>query len=249
MTEMFNGKVCVVTGAGSGIGAASAALIAERGAKIAVVGLPDDPLTDTVELIESAGGTAAAFAADVADATQIKAAVAQAVKTLGPLSLAVNAAGVSGSQTLLHDDPDGDWNHVIGVNLSGIYASMRAEISAMLEAGGGSIVNIASVHTIHTLSHRSAYTASKHGVLGLTRNAALDYSSLKIRINAVSPGITDTPMMRSGGAQSAAILDKVPLARLAQPVEIARGVVFLLSDEASYITGSELVIDGGQLLV
>jgi NAD(P)-dependent dehydrogenase (short-subunit alcohol dehydrogenase family) len=249
MTDTFSGKVCLVTGAGSGIGAASAALIAERGAKVAVVGLPDDPLADTVELIESAGGSAAAFAADVADATQMRAAVAQAVKTLGPLSLAVNAAGVTGAHTLIHDDPDDDWEHVIGVNLSGVYASMRAEISAMLAAGGGSIVNIASVHTVHTLSHRSAYTASKHGVLGLTRNAALDYSGLNIRINAVSPGITDTPMMRSGGAQSAAILAKVPMARLAQPVEIAQGIAFLLSDEAAYVTGSELVVDGGQLLV
>jgi NAD(P)-dependent dehydrogenase (short-subunit alcohol dehydrogenase family) len=247
--QSFDGKVCLVTGAGSGIGAATAILMAERGASVAVVGLPSDPLQDTVSAIEGSGGRAIGVPADVADLGQMTDAARRTVAELGPLTLAVNCAGVTGAQTLIHEDPPGDWQHVIDVNLSGVYASMRAEIAAMIEANGGSIVNIASVHTIHTLAHRTAYTASKHGVLGLSRNAALDYATKGIRVNVVSPGITDTPMMRSGGAQSAAILEKVPLHRLAEPVEIAQGAAFLLSDEASYITGSELVIDGGQLLV
>jgi NAD(P)-dependent dehydrogenase (short-subunit alcohol dehydrogenase family) len=245
----FGGRVCLVTGAGSGIGAATAMLMAERGASVAVVGLPTDPLQETVAAIESSRGTAIAVPADVSDVREITDAVQRTVAELGPLTLAVNCAGVSGAQTLIHEDPPGDWQHVIEVNLSGVYASMRAEIGPMIDASGGSIVNIASVHTIHTLAQRTAYTASKHGVLGLSRNAALDYAPRGIRVNVVSPGITDTPMMRSGGAQSAAILEKVPLRRLAEPVEIAMGAAFLLSDEASYITGSELVIDGGQLLV
>jgi NAD(P)-dependent dehydrogenase (short-subunit alcohol dehydrogenase family) len=245
----FDGKVCLVTGAGTGIGEATAILMAERGAAVAVVGLPTDPLDDTVSAIERAGGRAIAAPADVSVVEQMAAAVARTVSELGPLTLAANCAGVSGAQTLIHDDPQGDWQHVIDVNLTGIYASMRAEINAMLDGDGGSIVNVASVHTVHTLRQRSAYTASKHGVLGLTRNAAIDYVSNGIRINAVSPGTTDTPMLRSGGAQSAAILETVPMRRIAQPVEMAYGVSFLLSDEAAYITGSELVIDGGQLLV
>jgi NAD(P)-dependent dehydrogenase (short-subunit alcohol dehydrogenase family) len=247
--ETFEGRVCLVTGAGSGIGAATAILMAERGASVAVVGLPTDPLEDTVAAIESSGGTAIGVAGDVSDLQQIGDAVARTEAELGPLTLAVNCAGVTGAQTLIHDDPSGDWQHVIDVNLTGVYASMRAEIAAMLRVNGGNIVNIASVHTIHTLARRTAYTASKHGVLGLSRNAALDYAASGIRVNVVSPGITDTPMMRSGGAQSAAILEKVPLRRLAEPVEIAKGAAFLLSEDAAYITGSELVIDGGQLLV
>ena len=247
--KSFEGKVCLVTGAGSGIGAATAILMAERGASVAVVGLATDPLDDTVSAIESSGGSALGVSADVSDLAQIADAVARAESELGPLTLAVNCAGVTGAQTLIHEDPPGDWQHVIDVNLSGVYASMRTEIAAMIAGDGGSIVNIASVHTIHTLAQRTAYTASKHGVLGLSRNAALDYATKGIRVNVVSPGITDTPMMRSGGAQSAAILEKVPLRRLAEPIEIAQGAAFLLSDEAAYITGSELVIDGGQLLV
>jgi NAD(P)-dependent dehydrogenase (short-subunit alcohol dehydrogenase family) len=247
--KSFDGKVCLVTGAGSGIGAATAILMAERGASVAVVGLATDPLQDTVSAIESSGGNAIGVSADVSDLAQIADAVARTEAELGPLTLAVNCAGVTGAQTLIHEDPPGDWQHVIDVNLSGVYASMRAEIAAMIAGDGGSIVNIASVHTIHTLAQRTAYTASKHGVLGLSRNAAVDYATKGIRVNVVSPGITDTPMMRSGGAQSAAILEKVPLRRLAEPVEIAQGAAFLLSDEAAYITGSELVIDGGQLLV
>jgi NAD(P)-dependent dehydrogenase (short-subunit alcohol dehydrogenase family) len=247
--KSFEGKACLVTGAGSGIGAATAILMAERGASVAVVGLATDPLQDTVSAIASSGGNAIEVSADVSDLEQIAGAVARTEAELGPLTLAVNCAGVTGAQTLIHEDPFGDWQHVIDVNLTGVYASMRAEIAAMIAGAGGSIVNIASVHTIHTLAHRTAYTASKHGVLGLSRNAALDYATRGIRVNVVSPGITDTPMMRSGGAQSAAILEKVPLRRLAEPVEIAQGAAFLLSDEAAYITGSELVIDGGQLLV
>jgi NAD(P)-dependent dehydrogenase (short-subunit alcohol dehydrogenase family) len=249
MTSPFAGRVCLVTGAGTGIGAATAELAAIRGALVAVVGRPGDPLAETVKSIEAGGGTAIGIAADVSDPAQIQAAVDETVRRLGSLDLAVNAAGISGAQAFVYEEPIEDWTRVIATNLSGVFYCLRAEINAMRTAGtGGSIVNVASVHTSHPNAQRNAYTASKHGVAGLTKNAALDCVADRIRINAVSPGTTDTPMLRSGGDQSAAALARVPIGRLAQPIEIARCIAFLLSDEASYVTGAELTVDGGQLL-
>jgi NAD(P)-dependent dehydrogenase (short-subunit alcohol dehydrogenase family) len=248
-TGPFDGRVCLVTGGGTGIGAATAELLAERGAHVSVVGLPGDPLDDTVKRIEEAGGTAISVYVDVSDPAQIHAAVDETVARLGSLDLAVNAAGVSGIRASVYDETVEDWDTVIAINLSGLFYSLRAEINAMRAAGvNGSIVNIASVHTSHPNAQRNPYTASKHGVAGLTKTAALDCVDDGIRINLVSPGTTDTPMLRSGGAQSAEIVARVPMGRIAQPIEIARCVAFLLSDEASYVTGAELTADGGQLL-
>jgi len=249
VTQPFAGRSCLVTGAGSGIGAATAGLLAERGALIAVVGLAADPLDETVAAIEEAGGTAVAIAADVSVAADMQRAVDHAVAKFGPLDLAVNAAGISGGEFLLHEEPVADWNRVLGVNLSGVFHALRAEIAAMLASGrGGSIVNIASVQATNPLSRRVAYTASKFGLIGLTKVAAKDYAGHGIRINALSPGITDTPMMRAGGATSEAIAAAVPVKRVAEAPEIARGVAYLLSAEAGYVTGAELVVDGGLLL-
>jgi NAD(P)-dependent dehydrogenase (short-subunit alcohol dehydrogenase family) len=249
MSQPFSGKACLITGAGSGIGAATAELLAERGAAIAVVGLPTDPLADTVALVEKAGGTAVAIEADVAVADQMQQAVDRTVAEFGSLDLAVNAAGISGLEVLLHEEPIDDWNRVLGVNLFGVFHALRAEIGAMLAADTrGSIVNIASVQATNPLSRRVAYTASKFGLIGLTKVAAKDYAEHGIRVNALSPGITDTPMMRAGGAQSDAIAAYVPMMRVADPVEMASGVAWLLSDEAAYVTGAELVVDGGLLL-
>ena len=249
MTHPFAGLSCLVTGAGSGIGAATAELLAQRGALIAAVGLPSDPLDDTVAAIEKAGGTAIAVAADVSVADDMQHAVDRAVAEFGVLDLAVNAAGVSGGDFLLHEEPVADWDRVLAVNLSGVFHALRAEIGAMLASGrGGSIVNIASVQATNPLSHRTAYTASKFGLIGLTKVAAKDYAEQGIRINALSPGITDTPMMRAGGATSEAIAAAVPVKRVAQPAEMAQGVAYLLSAEAGYVTGAELIVDGGLLL-
>jgi NAD(P)-dependent dehydrogenase (short-subunit alcohol dehydrogenase family) len=249
MTLPFAGRSCLVTGAGSGIGAATAGLLAERGASIAVVGLPGDPLDETVGAIEKTGGIAVAIAADVSVADEMQHAVDRTVAEFGALDLAVNAAGISGGEFPLHEEPVDDWNQVLSVNLFGVFHSLRAEIGAMLASGrGGSIVNIASVQATNPLSRRTAYTASKFGLIGLTKVAAKDYAEHGIRINALSPGITDTPMMRAGGATADAIAAVVPVKRVAEPVEMARGAAYLLSDEAGYVTGAELVIDGGLLL-
>ena len=249
MTLPFAGQSCLVTGAGSGIGAATAGLLAGQGALIAVVGLPADPLDETVAAIEKAGGTAVAIAADVSVPEEMQHAVDRTVAELGALDLAVNAAGISGGEFLLHEEPVTDWNRVLGVNLTGVFNALRAEIGAMLASGrGGSIVNIASVQATNPLSRRTAYTASKFGLVGLTKVAAKDYAGHGIRINALSPGITDTPMMRAGGATSEAIAVAVPVKRVARPAEIAHGVAYLLSTEAGYVTGAELVVDGGLLL-
>jgi NAD(P)-dependent dehydrogenase (short-subunit alcohol dehydrogenase family) len=244
----FAGRTCLVTGAGSGIGAATAELMAERGASVAVVGLPTDSLGDTVAAIDKAGGTAIAIDADVSDAVQVQDAVDRVISEFGALHCAVNAAGISGQEVLLHEEPIEDWNRVLRVNLFGVFHCLRAEIGAMLRVGQGSIVNIVSVQATNPLSKRTAYTASKFGLTGLTKVAAKDYAEHGIRINALSPGITDTPMMRAGGAQSDQIAAFVPIKRVAEAIEMARGAAFLLSDEASYVTGSELVVDGGLLL-
>jgi NAD(P)-dependent dehydrogenase (short-subunit alcohol dehydrogenase family) len=221
VSATFEGQTCLVSGAGSGIGAATPILLAERGASVGLVGLATDPLDDVAETIRATGGRAMSLPADVADATEIAHAVSVTETAFGPLTMAVNSAAVAGSEVEPHEDSVGDWNHVMGVNLSGAFFSLRAEAGAMLLAGSGSIVNIASVHTIHTLPHRAAYTASKHGVLGLTRNAALEYASRGIRVNAVSPGTTNTPMLASGGDQSRRQIARVPRGRMADPSEIA----------------------------
>jgi NAD(P)-dependent dehydrogenase (short-subunit alcohol dehydrogenase family) len=163
VSATFEGQTCLVSGAGSGIGAATPILLAERGASVGLVGLATDPLDDVAETIRATGGRAMSLPADVADATEIAHAVSVTETAFGPLTMAVNSAGVAGSEVEPHEDSVGDWNHVMGVNLSGAFFSLRAEAGAMLLAGSGSIVNIASVHTIHTLPHRAAYTASKHG--------------------------------------------------------------------------------------
>ena len=245
----FPGRVCLVTGAGSGIGAATAVLLAERGAAVVAVGLPDDPLDETVERITTSGGRAIAAPADVSDAGQVQQAVDRAVSEFGGLDLAVNSAGISGAECLLHEQSIDDWERVLRVNLFGTFHALRAEIGAMMAAGRpGSIVNVASVQATNPLSRRAAYTSSKFGLIGLTKTAAKDYAAFGIRVNALSPGITDTPMTRAGGATADAIAAFVPAGRMAEGVEMARAAAYLLSDEAAYVTGAELVVDGGLLL-
>jgi NAD(P)-dependent dehydrogenase (short-subunit alcohol dehydrogenase family) len=174
--------------------------------------------------------------------------VARAVDTYGALHLAVNCAGIAGDELILHEGSLADWRRVLGVNLDGVYNGLMYEIPALLAAGGGSIVNVASVQATLPLHHRPAYTTSKFGVVGLTKNAAKDYAGMNIRVNAVSPGVTDTPLTASGGATSELLASIIPMGRMARPEELANVIAFVLSDAASYVTGAEIVVDGGFLL-
>lgn len=249
MTEQsFKSKTAIVTGAGTGIGAATAVLLGARGAKLVLVGRRQPELDRTAAEIREAGGEAVVLVADVADPKTAQDAVELAVATFGGLHLAVNNAGIDGGTAKLADISVEDWNHTLAVNLSGVFYGLKFQIPAILAAGGGAIVNISSVYADRGLSQHGAYTASKHGVHGLTRTAAHDYAADPIRINELMPGVIDTPMLDTNRSQAAQIAAFLPAKRLGQPEEIARTVAFLLSDEASYITGARISVDGGFLI-
>jgi NAD(P)-dependent dehydrogenase (short-subunit alcohol dehydrogenase family) len=244
----FSDRVAIVTGAGSGIGAAVARRLAADGARVIVSGLASDPIEDVAQAIRDAGGTALALAADVARFEDVSAAVDRAVAEFGRLDQAVNCAGVAPRLVPLAETAIDEWQRVTSINLSGVFHALRAEIPVMLSGGGGAIVNIASIQATLPLVNGSPYSAAKCGVVGLTRNAAIENADKGVRVNAVSPGITDTPMVASEPEVSAQVVAYVPMGRIARPDEMASAVAFLLSDEAAYITGSELIVDGGLTL-
>jgi NAD(P)-dependent dehydrogenase (short-subunit alcohol dehydrogenase family) len=246
-TLPFRSKTALVTGAGTGIGAATAVLLAARGAKLVLVGRRKAELEDVAAQIAGAGGEALVVAGDVSDPQTAALAVQQAISHFGGLQLAVNNAGIDGGTFKLADISVEDWNHTIGVNLSGVFYGLKFQIPAILAHGGGAIVNISSVYADRGLRHHGAYAASKHGVHGLTRTAAQDYAADPIRINELMPGVIDTPMLDTNRGQVAQIAAFIPAQRIGQPEEVARTACFLLSDEAAYITGSRISVDGGFL--
>lgn len=247
MSGKFNGRVAFVTGAGTGIGAATATLLGEQGASVAVVGLPGDPIAAVAQNIESQGGRAIAVEADVSSSEQVEAAVAKTVEAFGALHLAFNNAGVSSAPVPTGEIDPEDWRKVISVNLDGVFFGMRYQIPRMLEHGLGSIVNTASVFAHRGLPTRAAYTATKHALIGLTRATAIEYATSGIRVNAVCPGVIDTPMLGTDADQTAQFAQMIPMKRLGEARELANAVSFLLSTEASYITGQQLTVDGGYL--
>lgn len=242
----FDGKVALVTGAGGGIGRASAIAFAASGASVVVSDVNDVGGAETVALIESAGGRAVYQHCDVADGDEVKALVARAVSEYGGLDCALNNAGITSIAANEYDDDV--WARTIGINLTGVMLCMREEAEVMLKAGKGAIVNTASINGLVGNPSQPGYVASKHGVVGLTRHGALRWAQAGIRVNAVCPGVIETPMTAplAANPDMRKLLDGMtPMGRMGQAEEIAAAVLWLCSDEASFVTGHPLVIDGG----
>jgi len=244
----FAGRTAFVTGAGTGIGAATARELAARGASVALLGRHIAPLEETAADIRKAGGHALPLVGDVSNAADVENAIRRTVAEFGALHLAVNNAGVDGGTQKLADVSVASWQETIGINLSGVFFGLKFEIPAIIAAGGGAIVNVSSVFSDRGLPLHAPYTASKHGVHGLTRAAAHDYAAAKVRINELLPGVIDTPMLDSNRAMVDQMTAFIPVGRLGQPEEVARTVCFLLSDAASYMTGARVSVDGGFLI-
>jgi NAD(P)-dependent dehydrogenase (short-subunit alcohol dehydrogenase family) len=241
-------RVALITGGGSGLGRASALALARSGARIVAADIDEDGAAATARLVVEQGGAALALPVDVTEAASVERMCGEAVRWGGRLDYALNSAGIGGMYAPTADYDEATWKQVIAVNLVGVWQSMRFEIPHMLR-GGGVIVNLASVAGVLGMSGNSAYGASKHGVIGLTKAAALEYVRQGIRINALCPGYTRTPMverMFEGNAQlEQSISQAMPIGRIGTPEEIAAAVVYLCSDAAAFMIGHALVIDGG----
>ena len=248
MSQSLEGKVTIVTGAASGIGAAAARLFHAAGAILTLVDRDEAGLRETAAAV---GDGALVCAADISDPAAVQAAVATTMERHGRLDCAFNNAGVDSFEWAVAELPDEEWRRVIEIDLTGVFFCMKHEIVAMRTSGGGAIVNTSSGLGLVAVANQSAYIAAKHGVLGLTKAAALEYVKEGIRVNAVCPGIIRTPMAARGIAGNPAVeeaLAKIqPIGRLGEPDELANAALFLLSDAASFITGESLAVDGGYL--
>lgn len=247
-SDEFEAKIAFVTGGASGIGRSAALLLAARGARIAIADVQMAEADDLVKQITDAGGRAFSVECDVRDDDAIAAAIASTVSAYGHLDIAINSAGIGGPEVKTADYAPAQWERVIDINLNGVWRCMRHEIPAMLEHGGGCIVNVASVAGLGGFPRHPAYAASKHGVVGLTRTAALEYGRKGVRINALCPGFTLTPMVQQmidDGTRAEDLAARVPLGRLGTADEVAAAAIYLCSDAAAFMSGHALAIDGG----
>jgi NAD(P)-dependent dehydrogenase (short-subunit alcohol dehydrogenase family) len=251
MAGLVEGKVTLVTGGGSGIGRESALLLAAEGARVFVTDIHESSAAATADDIRAAGGEAEARGVDVGDEAQVAQMVAACSARFGDLDCALNNAGLSGTPTAIDKIELEEWHRTLAVNLTGVFLCMKYEIPVMRERGGGSIVNMASGAGWIGTPGLAPYCATKHGVLGLTKSAALENARTGVRINAVCPGSIDTPMLRGamdiGGGVADMIRASMPIGRLGEPREIAEAVVWLCSDRASLVTGSSMGVDGGAI--
>ena len=250
MGEILDGKVAIVTGGASGIGRATALYYARDGAMVVVGDLNQAGCEETVAMVKAAGGQADFFVGDVANPDYCQGLVDHAVKTFGRLDFACNNAGIGGDQKPVADYSIESWNKVISINLSAVFFGMRAQIPAMLKAGGGAIVNMSSILGQVAFASSAGYVAAKHGVVGLTKTAALDYSAQGIRVNAVGPGFIKTPLI-SSLEQNPDVYNMLvslhPIGRLGEAEEVAELVVWLSSPKASFVSGAYIPVDGGYL--
>jgi NAD(P)-dependent dehydrogenase (short-subunit alcohol dehydrogenase family) len=248
--EFYKGKVAFVTGAGSGIGRAAALAFAGAGASVTVADISEESGRETARLIDERGGRAIAVKCDVTRAADVKAALDRTIEEFGRLDFAFNNAGVEQRNAAIADFEEDEWDRIMDTNLRGAFLCMKYEIPLLLKQGGGAIVNVSSGAGVIGIKGGAAYSAAKHGIIGLTKSAALDYAGQNIRVNAVAPGYIATAMMErfTGGTAEgrAKVVSEEPIGRMGEPEEIADAVLWLCSDAASFVVGHALVVDGGQ---